>query len=56
MLEDKAEQLWYWKQLKTIYWHSIRRAFLEIGTYGGGEYFDQKPHLKAFCHYATACA
>ena len=19
-------------------------------------YFDQKPHLTAFCHYATACA
>ena len=25
------------KELKTIYGHAIRRAFVEIGTYCGGE-------------------
>ena len=38
LLENKAEQLCYRKQLKTIYGHSIRRAFVEIGTYCGGEF------------------
>ena len=38
LLENMTEQLCYLKQLKTVYRHAIHMAFVEIGTYCGGEF------------------
>ena len=48
LLEDKEEQPSYWTPLKTIYGHSIRRAFVEIGTYCGGELHGRHDYFTHF--------
>ena len=48
LFEDQAEQLWHWKQLKTIYGLSIRRAFVEIGTYCGRKFHGPSWLLHSF--------
>ena len=48
LLENTAEQLCYWKQLKTIYGLSIPRACVEMETYCSGEIHARQ---KNFTHF-----